>query len=600
MPHSSSTSTVLADALAASGGDAWRAVRCLEIVGQLRVGGLQGPFRQAIDLAGGRFAITFSLGAHAFAGGFDGLHGWQRSPNGEVLVQDSDAALRAAATDAWLHARGWWFVPRWPAQMALLERVVEEEAAFDVIRCLPAGGQSVDLWFDAASHRLARVVQEVLGKPSVKRFDDYREVQGLWLPFRTTSGGGDPRFDRVNEVEEVTLDGALPQSAFLAPLQQVDDVVFVDGGRSARIEVDILNHHVFVNVELDGHPLRFILDTGGVNLVTTATAVRLGLGSEGELEARGPGESSVAVGFLRVERLAIGGAVALERQLMRVLPMPGFDEVEGAPFDGVLGVELFKRLVVRIDYAGSTLTLTEPVAFEAPPGAQSLPLIFFGHFPGVDGDLDGAPGQFWLDTGNRGGLFVAGPFAQAHGLASRYPASGMTTIGWGVGGGVEGRLARAGRLTLGPIAVDGPVLRLPADGGGGVMAMRHVAGNVGGEILGRFDVTFDYARQRVLLAPNALHGTPFAVDRSGLWINRRGDEVIVKAVMADGPGAVAGLRADDVIVAIDGAPAFALTLDALRRRLRELPVRTVLALRVTRAGVDFDAALRLGDLIPAA
>jgi C-terminal processing protease CtpA/Prc len=112
-------------------------------------------------------------------------------------------------------------------------------------------------------------------------------------------------------------------------------------------------------------------------------------------------------------------------------------------------------------------------------------------------------------------------------------------------------------------------------------------------------VTFDYARQRVFFVPNALHGSPFAADRAGLWINRRGDEVIVKAVMADGPAEAAGLRAGDAIVDIDGTPAAAIMLDALRRRLRELPVGTVLALRVKRADEVFDAALRLRELIPA-
>jgi hypothetical protein len=591
---------ILERALAASGGAAWHAVRGLEITGQLRVGGLSGPYRQAIALASGRFAMWFSLGAHAFAGGFDGVRGWQRSPNGEVLVQDADAALRAAATDAWLNARGWWFAQRWPAQMEALERIVEDGVAHDVVRCLPAGGQGVDLWFDARSHRLARVVQEVLGQRSVKRFDDYREVHGLWLPFRTTSGSGEPRFDRVNEVSTIAVDIEWPEATFQAPEQQVDDVVFADGGRSARFAVDIANHHVFVAVELDGHPLRFVLDTGGVNLVTAETAARLGLRSEGELEGRGPGGSSVAVGFLRVERLVIAGAVTLERQLLRVLPMPGFDEVEGVPFDGILGVELFKRLVVQVDYARSTLALTDPAVFEAPAAAQSLPLTFFGHFPSVDGELDGVPGQFWLDTGNRAGLVVTGPFAQANALATRYPTSGVTTIGWGVGGGVEGRLARAGRLALGCVAIDGPLLRLPAEDSGGAMATRHVAGNVGGEILSRFEVKFDYARQRVLLAPNDAHGTPFVADRSGLWINRRSGEVVVKAVMAGGPSDVAGVRVDDVITQVDDTPASTLPLDALRRRLRELPAGRIVTLRVAREDVFFDAALCLADLVPAA
>ena len=597
---SAKASAILEHALVASGGAAWHAVRSLEFTGEMRMGGLRGPYRQTIDLAGGRFAITFSLGAHAFAGGFDGARGWQRSPNGEVLVQDGDAALRAAATDAWINARGWWFAQRWPAHIEAFDRVVEGGAAFDLVRCLPPGGQSIDLWFDTTSYRLARIVTEVLGKPSIKRFDDYREVRGLWLPFRTISGSGDTRFDRINEVTAVALDVELPASTFEAPVQLVDDVVFIEGGHSARLAVDIANHHVFVDVELDSHPLRFILDTGGVNLVTTETAARLGLLSEGELEGRGPGEKSVSVGFTRVARLVIGGLVVLERQLMRVLPMPGFDEVEGVQFDGILGVELLKRLVVKVDYAGSALELTDPTIFEPPADSLALPLTFFGHFPGVDGDLDGVKGQFWLDTGNRGGLVVAGPFAQAHGLSRRYACSGVMTIGWGVGGGIEGRLARGGRLMLGSIAIDAPVLRLPSGDDGGVMSMRDVAGNIGGEILSRFEVTFDYARQRVLLVPNEMNGKPFEADRAGLWANRSGDAVIVRAIMADGPAAEAGLQPGDILCHLDGTLTASLSLDALRRQLREMPAGQVVALRVARGNAFFDTTLRLQDLIPTA
>ena len=67
-----------------------------------------------------------------------------------------------------------------------------------------------------------------------------------------------------------------------------------------------------------------------------------------------------------------------------------------------------------------------------------------------------------------------------------------------------------------------------------------------------------------------------------------------------GPAALAGLRVDDVLVDVDGAPAGATSLDALRRRLRELPAGTVLALRIERGDATFDARLCLADLVAAA
>jgi hypothetical protein len=589
---------ILARALAAAGGAAWTGARTLHASGVVQAGGLSGPCSQWVDLPGARFALHFTLGPAAMAGGHDGVVAWQRSANGEVVVQDSDAGLRAAATDAWINARGWWFAQRLPATVASLGRREADGAVFDVLRCVPAGGSWVELWFEASSHLPARIVQEVLGRPSMRRLEDYRDVGGLRLPFRVASGNGDPRFDRVTQFETITLDATPPAAVFDVPRQAFDDVVFTDGGAAARIPIDIVNHHVFVDVTVDGHPLRFMVDTGGVNLVARAAAQRIGLASLGAIEARGPGDEPVGSGFARVDRLEIGGAVALERQLLRVLDMPGFDDVEGVAVDGVLGVELFKRLAVQIDYAARVLTLAEPAGFVPPAGARALPITFFGHFPGVAGDIDGIAGQFWLDTGNRGGLVLLAPFVEANGLDAAYAASAPTTIGWGIGGRVEGRLARGGSLRMGDLGIEGPVLRLPA-GNGGALAIRHVAGNIGGEILGRFVVTFDYASRIVHLAPADDGARPFGADRGGLWINRHPQGAVVAAVMAGGPADAAGLRPLDVLTAVDGTPVDRIGLPELRQQLRDSDAGRRLALTVQRGAQGLQVELVLRDLIPA-
>jgi hypothetical protein len=588
---------ILALSLAAAGGDAWLRTRTLRMTGVVRAGGLSGPYVQWIELESGRFAMQLSLGPGTMAGGHDGQQAWQRSANGEVVVQDAEAGRRAAATDAWINARGWWFPARRAAVMECLGRRETDGTIFEVLRCVPAGGQWVELWFDAASHRLARIVQEVLGKPSVRRFEDYRVVAGLLLAFRLASGNGDPRFDRVTEITDIVLDAEPPAGTFEVPPQVFDDVVFVDGSRQARVPIRILDNHVFVAVEVDGQALNFMVDTGGVNLLAAAALQRIGLSSVGALEARGPGERSVGSGFVRVNGLAIGGAVVLERQLLRVLDMPGFDDVEGIQVDGVLGVEMFKRLVVQIDYARSEMLLADSLAYAAPASAHSLAIAFFGHFPGVQGDLDGAAGQFWLDTGNRGGLVLLTPFVVAHGLAERYATSAMTTIGWGIGGRAQGRLARGGRLTLGGLVVEAPVLRLPVDNGG-ALAIRHVAGNIGGEILRRFVVAFDYARCVVHLVANVDALRPFDADRSGLWINRHARGAVVGAVMCESPAADAGLQVDDVVTAVDNEAVDAIGLDGLRRRLAEAPAGSRLVFDVLRDGLATQVALVLRDLIP--
>ena len=587
---------LLARALAAAGGPAWARVRTLRVDGRMRAGGLEGPCEQWIDLPTGRHAMRLALGPAAMASGFDGVHAWQRGPNGEVVVQDAEAGRRAAATDAWIHARGWWFAERHPASVEPAGRREADGLVFDVLHCVPAGGQWVELWFDARTHRLARLVQEVLGAPWVRRFDDEREVGGLRLPYRVATGNGDPRFDRALTIEAIAVDLEPPAGVFEPPPQEFTDVVFADGATQAVLPFELLNNHVFVAATVGGHALRLLLDTGGVNLLSTRAARRLGLESLGAIETRGPGAQAASSGFARVDRLEIGG-VALERQLLRVIDLHGFDAVEGVQVDGVLGVELFKRVVLRIDYARRELLLADPATFAAPAGeaSRALPITFFGHFPGVVAELDGLRGQFWLDTGNRGGVVLLAPFVAEHGLDARYRPGGATTIGWGIGGPVRGRVARGGRLLLGGLQVEAPVLRLP-DGHGGALATRHVAGNIGGEILRRFVVTFDYPRRLVHLEPSPDAGKAFDVDRSGLWINAHAQGAVVASVMADGPGEQAGLRVGDVIVAIAGEPALAIGLDALRRRLAESPAGSRAVLDLRRGDQATQAALVLRDL----
>lgn len=105
-----------------------------------------------------------------------------------------------------------------------------------------------------------------------------------------------------------------------------------------------------------------------------------------------------------------------------------------------------------------------------------------------------------------------------------------------------------------------------------MIPIRDVAGNIGGDLLRRFLVAFDYSRKVVHLKSNSAPDEPFHYDRSGMWINRQGRDFVIKAVLAKGPAADADLRIDDIITTIDGRSAASVERDALRRSLRESPV----------------------------
>jgi hypothetical protein len=581
--------TLLARACAALG-PRWDEPATLHLEGRVAAGGLEGPWSQLVETSTGRSTTTLTLGPATISRGFDGARAWQRAPGGEVIAQDAEAARQAATTEAWLLARGWRMAS------AQLQLRPDDDGRHDVVDALPLGGAAVVLWFDRQTARLVRSVQNQAGTDVVKTYEDFHTVDGRVLPWRTASGSGDARRDIVVVLARVAAVAPAADEDFAPPAQCLDDAEFLAGGTRASVPFELVDRHVYLDAAIDGHPVRLMLDTGGTTLLTPEAAARAGLSVQGRLEARGPGAAAVDVGFARVGSLVVGGAVALARPLVRVVALPDFEDVEGTRFDGVLGAELFQRLAVEIAYADRVLHLADPRTWIPPDGASSLPLRFHAHLPAVEATLDGLRGEFWLDTGNRNALTLWSPFVAAHGLGARYGAGPETTIGWGVGGRSPGRVARGGRLELGTLTVEAPVLTL-ATQASGPTATRAVAGNIGGDLLRRFDVAFDYTHSRVYFRPNSDSARPFDHDCAGLWLNRSAGGIIVSDVTPGGAADAAGLRAGDLVLEVDGLDTRALDLDTLRQRMREGHVPTRMSLRIARGGDSFDLWLRLASPI---
>jgi hypothetical protein len=266
-------------------------------------------------------------------------------------------------------------------------------------------------------------------------------------------------------------------------------------------------------------------------------------------------------------------------------------DIEGEDFDGLVGFELFSRLRVRIDYAAHVLTLTSPAAFTPPTGAIAVPFEMADRTPIVHGAIDGIAGRMWIDTGSRVSLTTMAKFTRDHDLVAKYKPPFETVTGWGIGGSTTSAPVRFHEVRIGGATVHDVVGDL-FTGDKGSFADPDAAGNIGGGILRRFVVTFDYAAKVMYLEPRGDDRDVY--DRSGLFVRRDGSALRVIAVAPRTPATVAGIAADDTITAIDGAPVATRSLAAWRARLREAP-GTKVRLHVERAG---DVTLTLAELVP--
>lgn len=590
---------ILAQSKAASGGDAWNGIHTLHLEGTIGTGGLSGSVTQLEDLESGRSVSRFTLGSLAGAQGFDGKMGWNKSPGGEVSPDDSPAAMQADVTSAYQTAQGWWYPKRWPANIELLGTRKDDNDVFQVLRITPEDGRAFELWIDARTHLIARTV-EATGLGSVEEtsyFSDYRTVHGVKLPFHQLVSNGKKQYDTVVQLTRIDVNVPVSDSDFAMPKQALHDFSIAGGAGEATIPFKLINNHLYIQVTVNGHPLQFMLDSGGANILTPEAAKSAGVESKGALEGGGVGKKSVSTGFGKVKNLTLDGKATLDNQIFGVLPLPGFGEVEGVRFDGLVGYEVFKRFVVRIDYAARTLTFMLPKNFKPADAGTAVPFVFLGRIPGVKGSIDGLGGEFEIDTGSRAALSLWAPFVKAHDLDSRYATTPATVVGWGVGGSASGRVTRGGTLMIGSVPVHDPVVELStAKQGAG--ADKYVAGNIGGEILKHFTVTFDYANQTMYLKPNEYYAAPMTYDRSGMWINGGASGFAVKSVMTGGPAEQAGLETGDVIIAVNGKPASGIALYDMRAMLRDEAPGTKVRLTVSRDGKTRSATLVLRRLIP--
>lgn len=587
---------VLAGLKQATGGDAWDGVAALHVVGELRTSGLEGSFESWEDVTTGRYVNRYDLGVAAGAEGFDGEQPWVQDSSGAVTVTDSRGDLESAANQAYLTARGYWFAQRWPAEVRDARRVEEDGAAYHVVEVHPRRGRPAELWIDADTGRLARLVEEGAQEVTTTHFSDYEQVEGLLLPFAVRSSRGEERYDTHLRVTAVEVLGTTPEGTFERPTVEIDDFEVLGGGVRVEIPFELLNNHIYVMASINGAPpRRFLVDTGGLNVLTESAAAELGIASQGALEVRGAGEGKADVGVAGVDSLTVGD-VRLSDQRFIVIDMDEIAAAEGIELSGLVGFELFRRFVVEIDYAGRRLVLTRPEAFRYQGDGVRVPFRFDHRTPVVEGAVDGVGGTFTLDTGSRGGLALHGPFVAEHDLERRYTPRVERLTGWGVGGGVRGQPVGPRTLTLGSLEIPDVATELTRQSAG-AFTDRYTAGNVGGAVLKRFRVIFDYTHQIVIFEPNEAFDAPDGADRSGLWINLAADGFRVADVVPGGPAAAAGVEVGDLIVAVDGTPVHDLSLSAVREAWRRQPAGTAVLLTVVSGGERAEVRMVLRDLV---
>lgn len=588
---------ILRETYLASGGRAWKALKAASLEGEYEIGGMKGSFEQLIDFHSGRDLLKYHVGVIQGQQENEQNKSWWMDEKGLVMVREAPDALADAATQSFLDKNGWFDFNAEGATL-LPDKQLANGATYHSVQITPPGGRVLTLWINTETHRVDHVgYLDGSQREITLSYSDYRNIHGIWYPFTQRQSSGDPSSDVIAHVREFKAHAELPNKDFEPPASKIHDIHFLNGVSSTTVPFSLQGGHIVVNVSMQGgEPLPFILDSGGLNLLSLEAAKKLRIKGEGTLSINGVGNNATSYQVAQVTGYSIGNA-ELRDQQFTILQLPRAIVFRGAqePIAGLVGYEIFRRFAVHIDYQKKLLTLTSPEQTSTCPAGNRIPLLFNDRTPYVKARVGGAEGYFGIDTGDTGGVTIFQSFYEDNDVAIQVPA--LRGYQQGVGGKSNSFLTRVSSFSLGNFSIERPLTSVNF-ARSGVFASKLVNGNLGYLFFRKFKLDFDYERRVMCLEKSSEYDSPMPYNRSGMTLEMDQEgKIVVSLVMKDSPAAHAGVQIGDQILAIQRQPVSTLSYGEVRELLMQ-PAGSSIAADVQRGADKLHINISLQDLLP--
>lgn len=486
--------------------------------------------------------------------------GWIRDQNGKISELAGEE-LQMEASGAYTSTMSHLIDGRLPGEVSY--EGTEDVTGYHIVRLAPEGGAVMTYYLHHETFLPVRSEQPQQDRTMTATFSDWKEFDGLMMATTVVNSTGDTAHDQLFETTKVEMNGAVTAGIFEKPVDKAQDYAFTSGKSATNIPIELNPVHIFMQASVNGsEPLWFIFDTGAsVTVLNTATAEALGLDLAGKIEARGAGEGSAEANLIQDVSFEIPG-VKLMDQTAVALPLAPLEPIIGREIDGIFGYDMISRFVVEIDYEKQLMHLYDRESYKYTGNGKRVPIHIDGSTPYANATItmmDGktVEGQFLIDTGAGSAIGFTGPYTEKNELLASLPTKISAPGGFGVGGELKSYQGRIKSVDLGGLRFFDPVAGFSRDKAG-AGANKQTAGIIGGELLSRCTVVFDYDRGEMILEPNGNFEDAYNSGMSGLWVETGGrgnwGTYSVRKVLADSPAQAAGIEAGDIIQTVDGRP----------------------------------------------
>lgn len=415
----------------------------------------------------------------------------------------------------------------------------------------------------------------------------------------------------------------------------------ISDGKKTVIPFKLINNLIFIPININGADLTFLLDTGvaetsifslenqEIKLVNVEKIKFSGLGGERSID-----------GFRSEDNIGkIGKNFVNYSMTVYIITDQDFNISShvGIPVNGIIGYHFFKNHPVLIDYISKKITIynNEEVFRKKIKSFSEINVSIEKNKPYIFADVEMTRekknSKLLIDLGNSDPIWLFPKLIKDF-VYNRPNIDDF--LGRGFNGDIYGKRSRIHNLYLGNFKFEKPLTAMPDE-----YSIQHVnlvenrKGSVGGDIMRRFTVAFDYPHEKIYLKKNRDFDDPFHFNMSGLdfrqdgmeWTkdivslptksqgkSSGGTEVFssslqynftlkpifsIAGVRKDSPGAKAGLQKDDRLISINGKKTADMTLQKILELMKSEEGRTI-EMVIARKNKELSLRFTLEDPIP--
>lgn len=387
--------------------------------------------------------------------------------------------------------------------------------------------------------------------------------------------------------------------------------VFPKGKNKTSLRFQVISNLIFIPITINGVELTFLLDTGvdDTILFSLEENQELQLKNIEKVELRGLGSSGSVQGLRSTQNIvSIGKLTNMSHEIYIVLNEEfNFSSHVGIVVNGIIGYQFFKDLAIEINYDSQKITIynaVEDIRSIRKNTFTKFPITIENNKPYLQASVfqnKQIDVKLLVDTGNSDAVWI---FNKPEIVLPEIRFNDY--LGRGFSGEIFGQRGRIPIFKLGDFVFDNPIAAFPdSTSFRNIKMVANRAGSVGGEILKRFKVVFDYEGNSMYLKPSKHFYDEFKYNMSGMEIHHSGVQWVeekiplqtkitsasydavgdvirkdfkykfelkpvyaISGIRENSPAALAGLLANDIVVRINNISAHRFSLQEINSLLK--------------------------------